>query len=90
MGLFFLSGVQAFDFSGQRIPNPRAGVQSPPACMGLRMGWTEGRLSRGPFYFFALLFTEHLAWRFSGEEEKEYIPSLRFFLSLYPFHFRFR
>jgi hypothetical protein len=50
-----------------------------------------GRMSFGLFlYVLALLFSRHLAWRFSGEMEKEYIPFFTvFFLSAHcRFHSR--
>jgi hypothetical protein len=92
-GLILFLGLQAFDlFPGARIPNQRAGVNaiSPYACMVSRMDWRA--YVKWSFFFFvlALAFTGHLAWRFSGEEEKEYIPSLRLFPSFYPFSSPFR
>jgi hypothetical protein len=90
-GLILFLGLQAFDlFPGARIPNPRAGVNaiSPYACMVSRMDW-RAYVKWSFFFVLALAFIGHLAWRFSGEEEKEYIPSLRLFPSLYPFPFPF-
>jgi hypothetical protein len=51
---------------------------------------TTSKMSHEVFTFSLFLFSGHLAWRFSGEEEKQYIPSSRLFSLYLLFFFAFR